>query len=154
MALQSKLFRGDAKLEAALISDSAHIVQGAAGAHVGKIQQALNELDGAGLKPDEKYGPATASAVLAYKQKRNIINHSYQTRAISALPASGLIKEVFNFDGPFLVAEPKVLTTSPGAVSKVFTPDGSIFSRITSSSLRRRSTKPHQGTSCTSALDG
>ena len=44
MALQSKLFRGDAKLEAALISDSAHIVQGAAGAHVGKIQQALNEL--------------------------------------------------------------------------------------------------------------
>ncbi len=121
MALQSKLFRGDAKLEAALISDSAHIVQGAAGAHVGKIQQALNELDGAGLKPDEKYGPATASAVLAYKQKRNIINHSYQTRAISALTASGLIKEVFNFDGPFLVAEPKVLTTSPGAVSKVFT---------------------------------
>jgi hypothetical protein len=38
MALQSKLFRGDAKLEAALVSDSAHIVQGAIGSHVGKIQ--------------------------------------------------------------------------------------------------------------------
>ncbi|MBR0696008.1 peptidoglycan-binding protein [Bradyrhizobium lablabi] len=81
MALQSKLFRGDAKLEAALVSDSAHIVQGAIGSHVSKIQQALNELDGAGLNPDENYGPATASAVLAYKQKRNIINRSYQTRA-------------------------------------------------------------------------
>ena len=81
MALQSKLFRGDAKLEAALVSDPAHIGQGAIGSHVGKIQQALNELDGAGLNPDGNYGPATARAVLAYKQKRNIINRSYQTRA-------------------------------------------------------------------------
>jgi len=101
MALQSKLFRGDVKLEAALVSDSAHIVQGAIGSHVGKIQQALNELDGAGLNPDEKYGPATASAVLAYKQKRNIINRSYQTRAdnivgkmtMAALDAEMLEKE-------------------------------------------------------------
>jgi hypothetical protein len=101
MALQSKLFRGDPKLEAALVSDSAHIVQGAIGPHVGKIQQALNELDGAGLNPDENYGPATASAVLAYKQKRNIINRSYQTRAdnvvgkmtIAALDVEMLEKE-------------------------------------------------------------
>jgi hypothetical protein len=101
MALQSKLFRGDAKLGAALVSDSAHIVQGAVGSHVGKIQQALNELDGASLNPDENYGPATASAVLAYKQKRNIINRSYQTRAdnivgkatIAALDAEMLEKE-------------------------------------------------------------
>src|SRR5947208_3004448 len=108
MALQSKLFRGDAKLEAALVSDSAHIVQGAIGSHVGKIQQALNELDGAGLNPDENYGPATASAVLAYKQKRNIINRSYETRAdnivgkmtMAALDAEMLEKERKTGPGP------------------------------------------------------
>jgi len=101
MALQSKLFRGDAKLAAALVSDPAHIGQGAIGPHVGKIQQALNELDGAGLNPDGNYGPATARAVLAYKQKRNIINRSYQTRAdnivgkmtMAALDAEMLEKE-------------------------------------------------------------
>jgi hypothetical protein len=40
MALQSKLFRGDQKLEDAAVSDPAHIFQGASGPHVGKIQQA------------------------------------------------------------------------------------------------------------------
>ena len=47
MGLQSKLFAGDLKLEAAATSDPAHIVQGAVGEHVEKIQQALIELDGA-----------------------------------------------------------------------------------------------------------
>jgi peptidoglycan hydrolase-like protein with peptidoglycan-binding domain len=79
MSLQSKLFRGDPKLEAAAVSDSAHIMLGASGPHVLKIQTALNLLDGAGLDPDSKYGPATAAAVLAYKRKRNIVNRSYQT---------------------------------------------------------------------------
>lgn len=101
MALQSKLFRADAKLEAALVSDPAHIAQGAFGSHVAKIQQALNMLDGAVLNPDGQYGPATASAVLAYKQKRNIINSSYQKQAdnivgkmtMAALDAEMLEKE-------------------------------------------------------------
>ena len=81
MALQSKLFRGDAKLEAAAVSDAAHIVQGAKGDHVRKIQLALNQLDGTDLDADGIYGAATAAAVLAYKQKRNIVNVSYQTQA-------------------------------------------------------------------------
>ena len=81
MALQSKLFRGDSKLEAALVSDPAHVAPGAAGSHVGKIQQALNAIEGAGLTVDNAYGPATAGAVLAYKQKRDLVNRSYQTRA-------------------------------------------------------------------------
>ena len=81
MALQSKFFRGDSKLEAAAQFDNAHIVPGSRGPHVGKIQQALIELDGAKLGRDEIYGPATAAAVLAYKRKRNIINPSYQTQA-------------------------------------------------------------------------
>ncbi len=74
MALQSQLFRGDTKLEAAAVSDPAHILQGAAGEHVRKIQQALIQLDGAALDPDGKYGPATATAVSAFKQKRQILN--------------------------------------------------------------------------------
>jgi len=81
MPLQSRLFAGDAKLEAAAVSDPAHIVPGSSGEHVRKIQLALIQLDGAVLVPDGQYGPTTAAAVLAYKQKRAIINFSYQTQA-------------------------------------------------------------------------
>jgi peptidoglycan hydrolase-like protein with peptidoglycan-binding domain len=79
VAIQSALFRGDPKLEAAAVSDQAHIMQGARGSHVAKIQQALNELEGASLELDGVYGPVTAAAVLAYKRKRNIVNYAYQT---------------------------------------------------------------------------
>jgi peptidoglycan hydrolase-like protein with peptidoglycan-binding domain len=81
MALQSRLFRGDPKLEAAASSDPDHITPGAKGSHVGKIQQALIQLDNADIDQDGDYGPATAAAVLAYKQKRNIVNLTYQTQA-------------------------------------------------------------------------
>src|SRR5262245_36575779 len=74
MALQSQLFRNDPKLEAAAVSDPAHIVQGARGGHVGKIQLSLILLDRAAIAADEIYGPATAAAVTAYKQKRQILN--------------------------------------------------------------------------------
>jgi len=74
MGLQSKLFKGDAKLEAAANSDPAHIAPGAKGSHVGKIQQALIKLDGAAITADSAYGPATATAVAAFKQKRQILN--------------------------------------------------------------------------------
>ena len=81
MGLQSELFRGDAQLEAAAISDPAHIIQGSRGPHVRKIQQALVELDDASIDLDSVYGPATAAAVLSYKRKRSIINRSHQTQA-------------------------------------------------------------------------
>jgi hypothetical protein len=81
MGLRSQLLRGDPKLEAAAVSDPAHIVQGATGEHVRKIQLALIQLDSAAIDPDGKYGPATATAVLAYKRKRNIINRTYQAQA-------------------------------------------------------------------------
>jgi peptidoglycan hydrolase-like protein with peptidoglycan-binding domain len=81
MALQSRLFRDDPQLAAAATTDSAHIVRGARGDHVRKIQQALNLLDDAGLDPDGVYGGETAAAVLAYKTKRKIINRSYQQTA-------------------------------------------------------------------------
>jgi len=81
VALQSKLFRGDPKLEAAAVSDAAHVTPGSTGEHVRKIQLALTQLDGATLRLDGIYGPATAAAVLAYKRKREIVNRSYQTEA-------------------------------------------------------------------------
>lgn len=74
MALRSQLFRNDPKLEAAAVSDAAHIVVGARGGHVGKIQLSLILLDRADIAADEVYGLATAAAVTAYKQKRQILN--------------------------------------------------------------------------------
>jgi peptidoglycan hydrolase-like protein with peptidoglycan-binding domain len=81
MPLQSQLFSGDLKLEAAAVSDSAHIVPGAIGEHVRKIQLALIQVNGASLSPDGVYRGATAAAVLAYKQRRGIVNRTYQTTA-------------------------------------------------------------------------
>jgi peptidoglycan hydrolase-like protein with peptidoglycan-binding domain len=73
--LVSKLFTSpfDAKLEACLVNDSAHIPQGSQGEHVRKIQIALNELsDGkVFLIIDGIYGPKTAAAVRAYKNAPN-----------------------------------------------------------------------------------
>lgn len=81
MALQSKLFAGDKRCEAALTSDPAHIMQGGSGDHVRKMQIALNRLDGASLAEDGQFGPRTAAAVLAFKKKRDIVNRTYQTAA-------------------------------------------------------------------------
>ena len=53
MALQSRLFAGDSKLEAAAVSDPAHIVPGASGPHVGKIQKALMRLDNLTIAAEE-----------------------------------------------------------------------------------------------------
>jgi len=96
MTLQSQLFRGDPKLEAAAVSDPAHIVPGATGPHVGKIQLALIQLDGAEITQDGIYSPATAVAVLAYKQKRNIVSH-YQKQAdniVGKMTVASLDKEM------------------------------------------------------------
>jgi hypothetical protein len=107
MSLQSQLLRGDAKLEAAAVSDPAHILPGAVGGHVAKIQQVLIELDGAVIDPgelhDARYGPSTANAVLAYKQKRNIINRSYQTRPdniVGKMTIASMDQEMRQREGP------------------------------------------------------
>ena len=81
MPLLSQLFKGDPALEDAANRDAAHIVRGARGPHVEKIQQALNILDDAELQVDGIYGSATANAVLQYKRNRNIVNRSYQDTA-------------------------------------------------------------------------
>jgi peptidoglycan hydrolase-like protein with peptidoglycan-binding domain len=119
MVLQSQLFPGDTKLEAAAVSDPAHILQGAKGPHVGKIQFALIELDDADITQDSIYGPETAAAVLTYKQKRNIVNRSIQTKAdniVGKMTVASLDREMFAFEN--LPSEPtKIRALNPGPSS-------------------------------------
>jgi hypothetical protein len=85
MPLVSFLFRDDKRLQATLVSDSAHVTPGSRGEFVHKIQVAIEDLDGVVISPTEVassfYGPSTAAAVLAFKRKRAIINRAYQTAA-------------------------------------------------------------------------
>lgn len=79
--LTSGLFAGDPKLEACAASDPAHVVPGARGDHVRKIQDALDQIDKAGLAgtPEYKaslYGEKTAAAVTRFKTVRNILNYA------------------------------------------------------------------------------
>jgi peptidoglycan hydrolase-like protein with peptidoglycan-binding domain len=105
MPLISRIFRNDRKLEACLISDPAHLTQGATGEHVGKLQTALTILDGAKIEGKEiaaaVYGPSTAAAVLAYKKKRRIINLTYQTQAdniVGKMTIAALDREMVQFE--------------------------------------------------------
>jgi peptidoglycan hydrolase-like protein with peptidoglycan-binding domain len=102
MALKCFLFAGNADLEASAVENTAHILRGAQGAHVGKIQAALLSLDEAQIDAadwnDRRYGPSTEAAVLAYKKKREIINRAYQTTAdaiVGKMTIAALDDEMF-----------------------------------------------------------
>jgi hypothetical protein len=101
MPLVSNLFHGNARLNACLTSDPSHVTSGQTGEHVRLIQIALGHLDQAVIDPGElaahRYGPSTAAAALAYKQKRNIINRAYQTSAdniVGRMTMAALDKEM------------------------------------------------------------
>ena len=85
MPLSSTIFAGQTQLEACLVNDSAHIQEGAAGEHVGRIQIALGILDGARIEGTElatrRFGPSTKSAVLSYKRARDIVAYERQSTA-------------------------------------------------------------------------
>lgn len=101
MALRSKLFAGDPKLEAAAVRDSAHIQRGDAGDHVRKIQAALVKVDAARLAADGIFGPVTAAAVLEFKKKRDIVNRTYQSQAdtiVGKMTIAALDEEMVAFE--------------------------------------------------------
>jgi hypothetical protein len=82
--LTSDLFRNDAKLAAALTSDTAHILQGHVGEHVKKIQCALAlviddppAVIDDGERQAGSYGATTAETVLRYQTERSA-NSEYQ----------------------------------------------------------------------------
>jgi DNA-binding NarL/FixJ family response regulator len=83
MALKSKLFRANQRLQECLIKNGAHVTTGSRGVHVALIQYAVlrlasGEIDGAEIN-GQIYGRTTAAVVLAYKTERKIINTAYQT---------------------------------------------------------------------------
>ena len=84
-SLQSGLFAGDAALQQAADTDSGHVLPGAIGDHVAKLQTALLFLTTSRITNAEflegRYGTTTTEAVLAYKEAREIINFSYQKKA-------------------------------------------------------------------------
>lgn len=83
--LRSKLFSGSRELQACLVSDASHVVPGARGDHVARIQSALVRLRvleaGDAIAEAGHYGPHTTAAVLTYKRAFRIINRSYQSTA-------------------------------------------------------------------------
>lgn len=101
MALRSRLFQGDPKLEAAAVSHPAHIAPGAAGDHVKKIQFAVARLNGLPLDQDGIYGPKTSAAVLQFKKARDIVNRSYQSQAdniVGIMTIKALDDEMFELE--------------------------------------------------------
>lgn len=85
MALTSRWFSGNTRCEQCEHIDASHIQRGDSGLHVFLVQYALLVLDSAAIALAERdswtYGASTAAAVLHYKQKRDIVNRSYQKQA-------------------------------------------------------------------------
>ncbi|MEJ1933263.1 hypothetical protein WDZ92_23950 [Nostoc sp. NIES-2111] len=95
----------DGRLQQCLVSDRAHVTPGSVGSHVAKIQMALMALDEARIDLSElhgkRYGISTTAAVLAYKQKRKIINRAYQTQAdniVGKMTVASLDKDLIALD--------------------------------------------------------
>lgn len=82
MALNSDLFRDDARLQACLVQDVAHVTPGSVGDFVVRIQLALRIVDRAFIDDTEfatgTYGATTTLAVRAFKTSRGILNFQGQ----------------------------------------------------------------------------
>lgn len=145
MGLQSQLFRGDPKLEAAAVSDSAHILPGARGPHVVKIQQALIQVDGAAIAPDGIYGPTTAAAVAAFKRKQQpqILNFEGKIDDIVGIKTMAALDGAMEkridpavvigrFTGPTIPVTPSLRSIRPATKSIFGSPGVSVSSTIRS----------------------
>jgi hypothetical protein len=126
MALRSQLFAGDRRLEAAAVSDPAHVTPGATGDHVGKIQTALRLLDDATIASAEidalRYGPTTTAAVLAYKRARNIINPAYETAAdniVGKMTIAALDEEMLTHEANDATLDPQIASAMLDVIQKL-----------------------------------
>jgi hypothetical protein len=85
MPLVSEHFKDNDRLQKCLVEDRYHVLHGDRGEHVALIQAALIRLGEGVVSASELdadfYGHSTANAVLGYKQRYNIINPKYQTKA-------------------------------------------------------------------------
>ena len=114
MVLKSRLFRADPKLEAAATVDSGHVLQGASGPHVAKLQQALNLVAQSHLIADGRYGPRTAAAVADFKRRRAppILNYKGEIDDIVG------VKTMAALDAALVALEPE----EPGELTSLFPP--------------------------------
>ena len=108
----------------------AHIMRGAVGDHVRKIQKALMSIDNADIAKSEvttkTFGPSTEKAVLAYKQKRNIINTSYQRVAdaiVGIMTMASLDKEMVKVEAQ----QDELTVLSALAAAFGYTPEQSLM---------------------------
>jgi hypothetical protein len=114
------------------VQDSAHVTQGAIGDHVAKIQLAVSLLDGLVIDRSElqtqRYGRSTASAVLAYKKKRQIINRSYQNAPddiVGKMTIASLDQEMRQREirpkvpGDCIMSPPGLVTGPPSLIAPV-----------------------------------
>lgn len=106
MPLRSELFSDSRELQACLVSDASHVVPGARGDHVARIQSALvrlRVLEEADARAEAgHYGPRTTEAVLTYKRAFKIINRSYQNSAdnvVGRMTIASLDDAIFVLDG-------------------------------------------------------
>ena len=115
------------------MSNPAHIVTGAVGEHVSKIQQALLQLDGTLIESSEvatkRFGPSTARAVLAFKSKRSIVNRSYQSTAdniVGIMTMAALDHEMTRRIDPVVTIGSLGVNSAPRVVGPIqpFAPSG------------------------------
>ncbi|WP_147385597.1 peptidoglycan-binding domain-containing protein [Oleomonas cavernae] len=99
------MFASDRRLQACLVDHAAHVTPGCEGFFVALVQYALVLLDGARIDGREMqamtYGPTTARAVLTYKTRRNIVNHSYQQSAddiVGKMTIAALDREMATYE--------------------------------------------------------
>lgn len=105
MALKSRLFQDDDRLQSCQVHDPSHLTLGTKGHHVRLVQTALVNLGFGGIDGQEYiggiYGRTTAEAVLRFKTSRNIVNRSYQTQPdniVGKMTITTLDKEIIEFE--------------------------------------------------------
>ena len=130
MPLRSQHFQDDARLQACLVSDPAHVTPGQSGNHVALIQFALMRLLVADIPQSEidkkRYGPKTAAAVLKLKEALDIVNHRYQKKADNIV-GKMTIRELDDLmlileGGPGLLRQPNLLAIHPTSPRPPITP--------------------------------
>ena len=115
MPLQSQLLKDDARLQACLVSDPAHVTPGSIGDFVSLIQEALFLTNSASIDGNElanmEYGPSTAQAVLDFKgPPRNILGPGQVTpdNIVGKLTIARLDAELLALEPPSVSFDLKV----------------------------------------------
>ncbi len=113
--LVSKELKDDPRLQACLVDDAAHVVPGASGDHVRRIQAALKELYYA-IDADELsrgyYGTSTAMAVLQFKRDWEIVNKAYQAQPDDIVGKMTIreLDDAMHYKKHYRLEEPPVVT--------------------------------------------